>query len=91
MWRKGEFGVSKQAAKPRCATQVKSISTVMFLCLNAVSAAGSTGGAFGDATARSSGNLDAVEEADIEAGEILTTLKSSPSPIRFVYSSVSST
>ena len=33
-----------------------------------------------------SSNLDAVEEADIEAGQILTALKSSPSPIRSVLS-----
>ncbi len=33
-----------------------------------------------------SGNLNDVEEADIEAGQILTALKSSPSPIRSVLS-----
>ena len=33
-----------------------------------------------------SSNLNAVEEADIEAGQILTALKSSPSPIRSVLS-----
>ena len=55
----------------------------MCICFVAVSGAGSTGGAFGDAAARGSGNLGDVEEADIEAGEILTALKSSPSPIRF--------
>ena len=51
-------------------------------CLDAVSGAGSSGAAFNDAAAHGSGNLEDVEEADIEAGEILTTLKASPSPIR---------
>lgn len=46
------------------------------------SAAGSNVGPFGDGSFHGSGNLDDVEEADIEAGQILTALKSSPSPIR---------
>ncbi|DBB07177.1 TPA: hypothetical protein ACH3X1_011744 [Trebouxia sp. C0004] len=48
------------------------------------SAAGSNAGPFGDGSFHGSGNLDDVEEADIEAGQILTALKSSPSPIRRV-------
>ena len=46
------------------------------------SAAGSNAGPFGGTSFHGSGNLDDVEEADIEAGQILTALKSSPSPIR---------
>ncbi len=45
-------------------------------------AAGSNVGPFGDGSFHGSGNLDDVEDADIEAGQILTALKSSPSPIR---------
>ncbi len=53
-----------------------------FYCGAVDSAAGSNAGPFGDGSFHSSGNLDDVEEADIEAGQILTALKSSPSPIR---------
>lgn len=71
-----------------CLLSVQSLLPFLFLAENSKSFTLNPNGKFSaDSAVGSNGhgsrNLEDVEEADIEAGQILTALKSSYSPIRF--------